>query len=79
MAPVKGPSILHLFASHRLLHIVVMIVMMALLHMVMMVAMLVLHSLGIRRRNRQSKRDSGQCGQNESNLLHLFIPQVRRF
>jgi hypothetical protein len=68
MAPVKGPSVLHLFV-HRLLHIVMMVV---------MLGMLVLHSLGVRGRDRQSEGDSGQCGQNESNLLHVSVPQVRR-
>jgi hypothetical protein len=59
MAPVKGPSVLHLFV-HRLLHVVMM----------MMMVMLVLHFLGVR---------GGQCGQDESNLLHVSLPQVKRF
>jgi hypothetical protein len=42
-----------------------------LLHVVVMVMVMMLHFLGVHGRNRQSKRDSSQCSQDESNFLHL--------
>jgi hypothetical protein len=72
MAPVKGPFVSRLF--HRLV-VVVMVLMLSLMVVVMMAVMM---RLSLRLCDgRQAHRDSGNSGQNERNLLHLSLLEVK--